>query len=68
MTDYDSIYPKVPTAAPTEPQITTGENFRLHKVNTVLSKLENEHKHYEKVRKKYNRVRSFFHGTVSSIS
>jgi hypothetical protein len=64
MVDYDSIYPKVPTAPMTEPRIQTGENFRLHKVNTVLSQLESEHKHYEKVRKKYNRARSFFHGTA----
>jgi hypothetical protein len=65
MVDYDSIYPAVPTA----PQLQTGENFRLHKVNMVLSQLESEHKHYEKVRKKYNRARSFFHGTaVASAS
>jgi hypothetical protein len=65
MVDYDSIYPTVPTA----PQLQTGGSFRLHKVNTVLSQLENEQKHYEKVRKKYNRARSFFHGTaVASAS
>jgi hypothetical protein len=73
MVDYDSIYPTVPTV-PTAPQLQTGENFRFHKVNMVLSQLESEHKHYEKVRKKYSRLRSFFHnsppattGTLSVI-
>jgi len=55
--DYNEIYPNL------NEKPTTGQNFRLHKVNTILEKLEAEHKHYEKVRKKYTRARSFFHGT-----
>jgi len=51
----------------------TGENFRLYKVNMVLSQLDNENKHYEHVRKKYVRIRSVFHvvaistGSLSAI-
>jgi len=59
--NYDMIYPSVSGVQQ------TGENFRLYKVNTVLSQLEQEHVHYEKVRKKYARVRSFFH-TMSVVS
>jgi len=55
--DYDNIYPEVPLLQQ------TGENFRLHKVNMVISQLGDELKHYEKVRKKYARLRSFFQGT-----
>ena len=58
MTDYDTLYPEIPQQS--------GENFRLHKVNMVLSQLGTELKHYEKVRKKYSRWRSFFH--TSSVS
>ena len=50
----DSVYPILPS----------GENFRLNKVNMVLSQLDDELKHYEKVRKKYARVRSLIHGTA----
>lgn len=63
MPDYDTLYPEVPK----------GENFRLHKINEALSQLGNERVHYEKVRKKYARWRSFFHnssvvtGSVSVI-
>ena len=56
MTDYDTLYPEIPQPS--------GENFRLHKVNMVLSQLGSELKHYEHVRKKYSRVRSFFHSTA----
>lgn len=53
MTDYDTLYPEIPQPS--------GDNFRLHKVNMALSQLGSELKHYEHVRKKYVRVRSFFH-------
>jgi len=36
MVDYDAIYPEIPKS---------GENFRLHKVNMVLSQLGAEVKH-----------------------
>jgi len=52
--DYDAIYP----------DLTTGENFRLHKINTVLSQLGSEVKHYENVRKKYSKIRGIFHKTA----
>lgn len=43
MTDYDTLYPKLPQPS--------GENFRLHKVNEALVRLNHELKHYEKVKK-----------------
>ena len=52
--DYNEIYP----------DLTTGENFRLHKVNTVLSQLGSEIKHYENVRKKYAKIRGILHKTA----
>jgi hypothetical protein len=54
----DAIYPTLPTTA------ADGENFRLHKVNMVLSQLSSELKHYEKVRKKYARSRSITQTTA----
>jgi len=53
--DYDAIYPEVPT---------TGENFRLHKVNMALAQLGSEVKHYENVRKKYAKMRGILHKTA----
>ena len=53
--EQQKIYPKLPA---------DGENFRLNKVNMVLYQLGEEHKHYEHVRKKYVRVRSFLHGSA----
>ena len=70
MPDYDTLYPEVPQ---TPSDVGRGENFRLHKVNAVLSQLGHERVHYEKVRKKYARWRTFFHnssvatGSVSVI-
>jgi len=51
----DTLYPTLPR---------DGENFRLNKVNTVLSQLSDELNHYEKVRKKYARARSITQGTA----
>ena len=51
-----TIYPELPQQ--------TGESFRLHKVNMVLSQFATELKHYEKVRKKYARMRSVCQGTA----
>ena len=48
MDDYNKIYPQLPT----DPI-----NFRLQKSSEVLQNLEKEIKHYEEVRKKYNRAR-----------
>ena len=55
MTDYDTLYPNI------------GGDFRLHKVNEALSKLAQEHAHYEKVRKKYARWRSLFYNTSKAV-
>lgn len=54
----DAIYPTLPSSD------ANGENFRLNKVNMVLSQLGSELKHYEKVRKKYARARSITQGTA----
>jgi hypothetical protein len=70
MANYDAIYPTTSdvssvaaayshAASPVEP---TGDNFRLGKVNEVLNHFESEQRRYEKVRKKYARSRSIFHG------
>ena len=48
-----SIYPQLPTNG--DPN-----NFRLQKSCEVLQNLEKEIKHYEEVRKKYNRARGIF--------
>ena len=56
MSDYDVKYlSKFP-----ERFIKNGGNFRLVKSCEILTKLEKEEKHYEGVRKKYNRVRNVF--------
>jgi len=55
--EYDAIYPTI-----NESPAAVGQNFRLHKVSTILGRLETELQHYEKVRKKYTRARSLFHG------
>ena len=53
MDDYNRIYPQVPMNG--DPL-----NFRLQKSCEVLQNLEKEIKHYEDVRKKYNRARGIF--------
>ena len=53
MEDYNRIYPQVPING--DPL-----NFRLQKSCEVLQNLEKEIKHYEDVRKKYNRARGIF--------
>ena len=50
MDQYNGIYPVLPNN--TDPI-----NFRLQKSSEVLQNLEKEIKHYEEVRKKYNRAR-----------
>ena len=53
MDDYNRIYPQLPING--DPL-----NFRLQKSCEVLQNLEKEIKHYEDVRKKYNRARGIF--------
>ena len=53
MDDYNRIYPQLPMNG--DPN-----NFRLQKSCEVLHNLEKEIKHYEEVRKKYNRARGIF--------
>ena len=53
MVDYNGIYPQLPNNP--DPI-----NFRLQKSSEVLQNLEKEIKHYEEVRKKYNRARGIF--------
>ena len=57
MDDYNRIYPNLPV---------NSANFRLQKSCEVLQNLEKEIKHYEDVRKKYNRARGIF--TKISVS
>ena len=58
MADYNgNLYPQLPN---NNAQTQKGEstiNFRLQKSSEVLQNLEKEIKHYEEVRKKYNRAR-----------
>ena len=53
MEDYNRIYPQVPLNG--DPL-----NFRLQKSCEALQNLEKEMRHYENVRKKYNRARGIF--------
>ena len=54
MGDYNgNIYPELPKMQKEESTI----NFRLQKSSEVLQNLEKEIRHYEEVRKKYNRAR-----------
>ena len=53
MEDYNRIYPQVPLNG--DPL-----NFRLQKSREALQNLEKEMRHYENVRKKYNRARGIF--------
>ena len=53
MDEYNRIYPQLPINS--DPL-----NFRLQKSCEVLQNLEKEIKHYEDVRKKYNRARGIF--------
>ena len=73
MEDYNKIYPQLPN---NNFQTQSGDNvinFRLQKSSEVLQNLEKEIKHYEEVRKKYNRARTIFtkisvgSGTISII-
>ena len=64
MVDYDTIYPELPQSNKDLIEASSsGSNFRLHKINTVLSKLESEEEHYRHVRKKYAKARSVFQKT-----
>ena len=57
MGEYNGIYPQLPN---NNFQTQSGDgaiNFRLQKSSEVLQNLEKEIKHYEEVRKKYNRAR-----------
>ena len=53
MEDYNRIYPQLPLNG--DPN-----NFRLQKSCEVVHNLQKEIRHYEDVRKKYNRVRGIF--------
>ena len=53
MDDYNKIYPQLPNNVDPSSSV----NFRLQKSSEVLQNLEKEIKHYEEVRKKYNRAR-----------
>ena len=53
MEDYNRIYPQVPLNG--DPN-----NFRLQKSCEVVHNLQKEIRHYEDVRKKYNRARGIF--------
>ena len=73
MEDYNKIYPQLPN---NNFQTQNGDNvvsFRLQKSSEVIQNLEKEIKHYEEVRKKYNRARTIFtkisvgSGTISII-
>ena len=63
--EKSSIYPNVPVNS--DPSYSfQSVNFRLQKACEVLQNLEKEIKHYEEVRKKYNRARGIF--TKISVS
>ena len=70
MTD---VIQEEPSAPPLYPVISDGESFRLQKINMILSELGAEVKHYDGVRKKYNKTRSVTHaialssGTLSAL-
>lgn len=59
MENHDVLYPVLPKY-----DVVDGENFRLHKIDKLLNKLDAEEKHYSGVRKKYSRSRSVFHKTA----
>ena len=59
MDDYNKIYPQLPNNVDPSSSLQS-VNFRLQKSSEVLQNLEREIKHYEDVRKKYNRVRGIF--------
>ena len=59
MDDYNKIYPQLPTEGRNLNNVDP-VNFRLQKSSEVLQNLEKEIKHYEEVRKKYNRARGIF--------
>ena len=64
MDDYNRIYgqagPERSSIYPQLPNNSDPVNFRLQKSSEVLQNLEREIKHYEDVRKKYNRARGIF--------
>ena len=63
MDDYNRIYPQISVAGPSSGRVPMNSdqlNFRLQKSCEVLQNLEKEIKHYEEVKKKYNRVRGIF--------
>ena len=53
MDEYNKIYPQISELLTNN---TDPNNFRLQKSCEVLQNIENEIKHYEDVRKKYNRA------------
>ena len=59
MADYNSIYPGLPNNVDSSSSLQS-VNFRLQKSSEVLQNLEKEIRHYEEVRKKYNRARGIF--------
>ena len=59
MDDYNKIYPQLPNNVDPSSSLQS-VNFRLQKSSEVLQNLEREIKHYEEVRKKYNRARGIF--------
>ena len=59
MDDYNKIYPQLPNNVDPSSSLQS-VNFRLQKSSEVLQNLEREIKHYEDVRKKYNRARGIF--------
>ena len=56
MDNYNEIYPQLPESGDSQ----NPSDFRLQKSCDALNKIEKELKHYECVRKKYNRVRGIF--------
>ena len=64
MEEYNRIYgvagPERSSIYPGLPNNSDPVNFRLQKSSEVLQNLEKEIKHYEDVRKKYNRARGIF--------
>ena len=57
MDEYNGIYPQLPNNNFQTQSRDNLINFRLQKSSEVLQNLEKEIKHYEEVRKKYNRAR-----------
>ena len=62
MASYNEIYPQLPES---NDQTSSPTGFRLQKSCDALNEIKKELNHYEKTRKKYNRVRGIF--TKASI-